>query len=203
MPRHVPAYIEAILKPFGEAAPGEPWYKFAWADDVLETSFGVIQKRFPEWSGYWLLMKLVEWKDYGEWDFEAFGPKKNVMGEYELSQVIDLGTGPVELWELPQDVLKLWVVCTQKEKIPHRSELLNAKREKLRARDEAWRQKFSDIYDDATSVEPYKSIIIPGIEPGKQIGHRTPDDVKVVLAEDVPERLRKQLTRPGNIRQIN
>jgi hypothetical protein len=194
--RKPPEYIADLLKPYGSAPTGEPWYKFAWADDVEETSFGQVQLRFPEHKGHWLLMKFVTWADYGPWNFEAFGPKPHLGGEYELSQVIKLDGKPVELNAIPQDILILWVICTHREKLPHFSELLNRKRAIQHERDNAWRKTFSDVYDEAQ--RPFADNPVSGIPDKKK-----PEDSRIILAEELPDKIRRQLaTRAGQIKQL-
>lgn len=199
--RKPPPYIESLAAQFGKSTSGMPLFKFSWAEDLIETAWGEVQQRFPEHKGFWLLMKFVPWEDYGPWNYEAFGPKPEGGGEYEVSQVIMLEGQPVELWELPQDILAKWMYCARKEMLPHKSEILNGIRDRAKARSEAWKKRFSDIWDDANSVPVDKLISIPGIQPGHLIQDRTAD-VKLFTEKDVPEHLRKQVFKPG-LRQLN
>ena len=190
-----PRWVDALLKRFGKSNSGLPLYRMIWGGDHWQVSFGAKALRYPEWKDRWLLEKMVLHDDYGPWNTEAFGPKPPD-GEYELSQVIEVDGEFVDLETFGARTLELLILCLEKGKLQPRSEKLTAARARQEEADRKWRQKFSDIYDD--SQRPFGEAAVSGIPDKKK-----PGDVKIYTPDDLSPKLRRQLTRPGNIRQLN
>jgi len=193
--RPTPLWVINILLQYGSIG-SEPKYRIIWSEDRMEMRWGVQYKRYGDGLDRWILEKMVEWADYGEWNLEAFGPKPHINGEYEHSQTVEVLGQYISLEDYGAKTIILMLECIEKGKLIPRSEKLRFKRDQLAERDRQFSQNFSDIYEEAQN--PFGANAVAGI-PGK----KKPEDMRIITLDQLPENFRKQLAKPGKIRQVS
>ena len=183
------------MRRFGTTGFGGTRYRVVWSEDRMETRFGEEKHRYGDGLNRWLVEKFLPWEEYGEWDDACFGPKP-AGGEYDLAYTLEVEGQFVDLDTFGADTLELMIHCIERSKLLSQGERVRARQEEFRKREAEWKQRFSDIYDDAQ--RPFGENAVAGIPDKKK-----PEDIVVVTPEQLPKHIRKNLAvRPGQIKQI-
>jgi hypothetical protein len=194
--RMPPVWAEKVCASFGvDAMYAKPRYRVIWGPDREEIRFGVVCQRYDDVDPRWILEVFVPHDKYGAWDEESMGPRPSG-GEYFLSQIIQINGEYISLNDYGRDTLKLLILCVEKAKALSEWEKKNWRDAQQAKREKAWKQKFSDIYDDAQN--PFGDNAVAG-NPGK----RRSNDIILTDMSTLSPALQKRLAkRAGEFTQL-
>lgn len=194
--RNPPAWAEKICNSFGvDAIANKPRYRVIWGPDREEIRFGQICKRYDDVDPRWILEVFVPHEKFGAWDEEAMGPRP-AGGEYWLSQIIQIDGEYISLGDYGRETLKLLITVVERGKALSEWEKKRWREQQQEKQRKAWKQKFSDIYDDA--VGPFDENAVAG-NPGKR---RSDDVILGDLSTLSPELRARLATRAGEFKQL-
>jgi hypothetical protein len=123
------------------------------------------------------------------------GPKPSG-GEYFLSWIVQMEGEYVSMAELGRDFLHKVILCVDRGTLLSEWEKENFRKAQAAKKEAAWKQKFSDIYDDAQN--PFDDNAVAG-NPGK----RRSDDIVFADMSKLSPQLRARLAkRAGEFSQL-
>lgn len=203
-----PEWVEQICANFGSIG-DSPKYRVIWAPDREEFCFGLRLKAYPHVGERWILEVLIPWEKFGQWNYDAFGPKP-LHGEYSHSQTIEFIEGEgknkktafMSLEDYGAETLRLLITCVDKGKLISYWQIKNHREQMLAEQQKNESQQFSDEWDEVQGIGlvggPLGENAVSGI-PGK----KTSADQRVIMLEDLsPELQRRLRCKPGSVRQI-
>jgi hypothetical protein len=195
MSKPKPSWVDATCLRFGRTPEGLPKYRVIWGPDREETRYGILCKRYDDFDPRWILEIFVSHAQYGPWDEEALGPKPP-FGEYYISHVLEIEGQYISIEDYGPDLLAMLIMVVERGKAVSMWEKKSFRDAQIKKQQEAWSQKFSEIYDDA--MGPFGENVLAG-SPGK----RRSDDVRLIDAEQLSPELRRRLaTTAGSFKQI-
>lgn len=194
--RKPPAWAEKICASFGvDPIYNKVRYRLVWGPDREEIRYGKLCKRYDDVDPRWILEVFVPHDKFGAWDEEAMGPKPSG-GEYWLSWIVQMEGEYVSLGDLGRDMLQKVILCVERGKMLSEWEKKAWRDAQQAKREKAWKQKFSDIYDEATG--PFDENAVSSI-PGKK---RSDDVILPDINSLSPELRRRMATTAGHIKQL-
>lgn len=194
--RNPPKWVEKICNSFGkDPLSNVPRYRVVWGPDREEIRYGQQCKRYDDVDPRWILEVFVPHEKFGQWNEEAMGPKPSG-GEYWLSQIIQVEGEYVSMNDYGRETLRLLITVVERGKALSEWEKKRWRDQQEEKRNKAWKQKFSDIYDEVNG--PFGENAVAGI-PSK----RRSDDVILGDMSTLSPELRARLaTRAGEFKQL-
>lgn len=194
--RQPPKWVDKICASFGtDPIYNKPRYRVIWGPDREEVRYGQICKRYDDVDPRWILEVFVPHEKFGTWDEEAMGPRPSG-GEYWLSQIIQIDGEYLSMADYGRETLKLLITVVERGKALSEWEKKSFRAGQEEKRKKAWRQKFSDLYDELNG--PFGENAVAG-NPGK----RRSDDVILGDISTLSPELRSRLaTRTGEFKQL-
>lgn len=194
--RNPPKWVDRVCASFGvDSIYNQQRYRVVWGPDREEIRYGILCKRYDDVDPRWILEVFVPHEKYGQWDEESMGPRPSG-GEYFLSQILQVNGEYVSMTNYGEAVLRLLITCVERGKALSEWERKSFRDAQEAKRKAAWKQKFSDIYDEA--VGPFDDQAVSGI-PGK----RRSDDMRFAdMSSFSPELQQRLAHRAGQIKQL-
>ncbi|MGA9673099.1 MAG: hypothetical protein WBQ94_28125 [Terracidiphilus sp.] len=194
--RNPPKWVDKLCASFGvDPIYGKQRYRVIWGPDREEIRYGQLAKRYDDVDPRWILEVFVPHDKFGPWHEESMGPKPSG-GEYWLSQVIEINGEYVSMGDYGRDTLKLLILVVEKGKALSEWEKKRWRDSQEEKRKKAWKQKFSDLYDDVNG--PFGENTVSGI-PGKR---RSDDVILGDMSQLSPELRARLATRAGEFKQL-
>lgn len=173
----------------------KPKYRVVWGPDREEIRFGQLCKRYDDVDPRWILEVFVPHDKFGAWDEESMGPRPSG-GEYFLSWIVQMEGEYVSLTDLGRETFRQVILCVERGKMLSEWEKKAWRDQQDAKREQARKQKFSDIYDDANG--PFGENAVAG-NPGKR---NSSDVVLGDLSQLSPELRARIATRAGEFKQL-